>query len=363
MKKLWILALMACAILACKDKKDEVIQPDSPAEVNLSTKTLVSGLSNPWEIVYGPDQHLWFTEKGGKISRLNPQTGQQNVVLTISEVRVNGEGGLLGMTIHPDFSTSPHVFVAYNYGSTYRGKVVRYTYSNGQLINPFTIIDQIPASSIHNGCRLLIAEGKLYISTGDASDTSTPQQLNNLAGKVLRLNLDGTIPNDNPYPNNPVWSFGHRNPQGLAWIDGQLFSSEHGPDSDDEVNLIQKGKNYGWPNVRGFCNESNESSFCNLNNVVEPLKNWTPTLAPSGLHYYQGEEIPQFKNSMLLAMLKGSRLIQLKLDANKKTIVSSIEHFNNQFGRIRSVCSSPGGKVYLCTANGSNDKIIEISGS
>jgi glucose/arabinose dehydrogenase len=342
-------------------KKSNSDDPGNLPDVELKNRVVISGLSNPWEMVYAPDNFIWVTEKAGKISRVNPTTGAISALLSISEVRVNGEGGLLGMALNPDFAANPWVYVVYDYGSNYKEKVVRYTYSGGALTSPVTIIDNISASSIHNGSRLLISGGKLFISTGDASDTSNPQNVNSLSGKILRLNLDGSIPGDNPYPNNPVWSFGHRNPQGLVQVGDKIFSSEHGPDSDDEINIIQKGRNYGWPNIKGFCNESGEQSFCSANNVVEPLIAWTPTIAPSGVAYYNSDYIPQFKNSLLLAVLKNTKLLQLKLDNAQTKIEGTKDFYVNTYGRMRSVCISPEGKIYVCTSNGSDDKIIEIS--
>jgi glucose/arabinose dehydrogenase len=355
-----ILSLLLLFIISCKKKSNDLPHEDQDP-VTIKTTVLASGLTLPWEMVYGPDQQIWFTEKAGKISRLNPQTGTITPLFTINDVRINGEGGLLGMVLHPDFGANPYVYVVYDYGTTYRGKVVRYTYSGSTLTNPQILLDQIPASSIHNGARLLINGGKLFISTGDASDQSLPQNTGSLAGKILRINLDGSIPNDNPIPNNAIWSYGHRNPQGLVQVGSRLFSAEHGPDSDDEINLIEKGKNYGWPNVKGYCNESGEQPFCNTNGVVEPLMAWTPTIAPSGMTFYDNDYIPQFKNSLLLAVLKDSRLVQLKLDNAQTKILSSQSFYVNEFGRIRAVCQSPEGKIYFCTSNGSNDKIIEIS--
>jgi glucose/arabinose dehydrogenase len=304
-----------------------------------------------------------MTERGGKISRVNPATGVATALLTIGDVSTQGEGGLLGMTLHPQFTNTPQVFVAYNYNSssTYNEKVVRYTYDGTTLTNPVLIFDNIKASSIHNGCRLLVMHDKIFISTGDAADQSLPQNTNTLNGKILRLNLDGTIPVDNPIASNPIWSWGHRNPQGLVLINNKLFSSEHGPDTDDEINIIEKGSNYGWPNVKGYCNESSERSFCNANSVKEPIEAWSPTLAVSGIDYYESDEIPQWKNSLLVATLKNSRLYQLKLNSDKTDVIKSAEFFNSTYGRIRDVCVAPNGKVYICTSNGSNDKLIEIS--
>jgi glucose/arabinose dehydrogenase len=348
-------------ITCCDKKKDK--NNNSTAAI-LQDTILTSKLNHPWEILWGPDNFIWMTERNGKISRVNPATGAVTPLLTITDVTAQGEGGLLGMVLHPDFATTPQVFVAYDYmsGSNYQGKIVRYTYNGSTLTSPQIILDNLKASSIHNGCRLLITpDRKLFITTGDANDQTNPQNKSALNGKVLRLNLDGSVPADNPTAGSAVWSFGHRNPQGLVYANNILYSSEHGPTTDDEINIIEKGRNYGWPTVTGFCNTSNEQSFCAANNVREPLQAWTPTIAPSGLDYYDKDEIPQWKNSLLLAVLKDSRLIQLKLNTARTGIDSVFEFYVNKYGRMRDVCISPEGKVYVCTDNGSDDKIVEVS--
>lgn len=338
---------------------------DSGAELpdaELKARVVSSGLSHLWEMVYGPDQHIWITERSGKISRVNPQTGAVTPVFTIPDVVSNGEGGLLGMALHPQFDVNPWVYVVYNYGAPYREKVLRYVYSGGTLTSPTVILDQIPAASIHNGSRLLItSDKKLLITTGDANVPANAQDPNSLSGKILRVNLDGTVPSDNPIPGSKVWSLGHRNAQGLVEANGKIYASEHGPNNDDEVNLIAKGRNYGWPNVEGFCNTTAEQTFCAANNVVEPLKAWTPTIATSGLSYYNSDYLPQFKNSLLLVTLKGSRLVQLKLNAAGDQIESQKDFYVNVYGRLRAICQSPEGKVYLGSSNGNDDKIVEIS--
>lgn len=361
--KVWPFCLVALFISFSSCSKDS--DPENGEElpdVEIKTRIVSSGLSHPWELVYGPDQHLWVTERSGKISRVNPQTGAVTLLHTISEVVSNGEGGLLGMVLHPQFDTNPWVYVVYDYGSSYKGKVVRFNYSGGTLNSPEVILDQIPAASIHNGSRLLItSDRKLLITTGDANVTSNAQNNNSLPGKILRLNLDGSIPADNPISNNPLWSLGHRNPQGLVEANGKIYASEHGPNNDDEVNLIMKGRNYGWPNVEGFCDKDSEKAFCASNNVVEPLKVWTPTIATCGLTYYNSDLIPQWKNSLLMVSLKATKLTQLKLNETGDQIASSTDFFVNNFGRLRAICQSPDGKIYIASGNGSNDKIIEIA--
>lgn len=330
----------------------------------LSTRVLVQDLSYPWEILWGPDNMIWMTERDGKISRVDPSSGKVAAIGTIGEVQSQGEGGLLGMALHPDFANNPHVFVAYNYNDAsgrYREKIVRFTYNGNALLQPVTIFQHIAAAGIHNGCRLVITPDlKLWATTGDAANQSLPQNRSSVNGKVLRLNLDGSIPADNPTQGSPVWSFGHRNAQGLVYANNIMYSSEHGAVSDDEINIIEKGGNYGWPDVEGFCNDANERNFCNSENVKEPLRAWTPTEAVCGLDYYDAPLIPRWRNSLLLCTLKGSKLIQLQLSSDKKTITTSYEFFEGKFGRLRDVCVSPEGKVYVCTSNG-NDKIIEIT--
>lgn len=326
-------------------------------------RIIVQGLRYPWEILWGPDNMIWMTERGGRISRVDPATGKVMPLHTITEVVARGEGGLLGMALHPNFSTTPQVFVAYNYedaSGKYREKIVRFNYNGTTLTQPVTILQDIRAAGIHNGCRLLITPDlKLWITTGDAASTELPQNKTSLNGKVLRLNLDGSIPADNPMPNNAVWSFGHRNAQGLVYANNIMYSSEHGPTSDDEINIIEKGRNYGWPDVEGKCNDASERAFCKSENVKEPIRTWTPTEAVCGLDYYNDDLIPAWKNCLLLCTLRGSKLIVLKLGADKRSIASGYEYFDGDYGRLRDVCVSPQGKVYLCTGNG-DDKIIEI---
>lgn len=356
------LALITLSLIACK--KDDEDTPQTPATIKDSI--LVGSLNFPWEILWGPDDHIWMTERGGEISRVNPATGVISPVFNITEVESNGEGGLLGMVLHPNFATTPHVFVVYNYddGGTYKEKVVRYNYNGTTLTSPTPIIENIAAANIHNGSRLLISSDlKLFITTGDASNPSLSQDNSKLNGKVLRLNLDGSIPGDNPIAGNALWSAGHRNAQGLVMANGILYNSEHGESTDDEINIIEKGRNYGWPDVRGKCNTGGEQTYCTANNIRESIIEWTPTIAVSGMDYYDHDSIPQWKNSLLVSTLKNSRLMQLKLDDAHTAVAETNEFFNGKYGRMRDLCISPKGRVYICTSNGgNNDRIIEVKG-
>ena len=356
-----LLILVFPLVLAMQCKKTEKTSSSSTSPaVELDVSVLASGLTHPWEILWGPDNFIWMTERGGKVSRVNPANGTVQPLLNIPDVVAQGEGGLLGMVLHPSFNITPHVFVVYNYNSSsgYGEKVVRYTYDGSTLVNPVMILSGISASTVHNGSRLLIVDNKLYISTGDAANPNLAQNTSSRNGKILRLNLDGTIPADNPVPGNPYWTYGHRNAQGMVYANNRIYISEHGPNNDDEINIIERGKNYGWPDVMGFCDNNSERDYCSSN--TEPIKAWTPTIAPCGLDYYRGNTITQWKNSLLLTTLKDARLYQLKLDAGFTSITAVNEYFTNDYGRLRDLCISPAGVVYISTSNGSNDKIIMV---
>ena len=350
-------------IICCNKKKTNGSTP-----TELSTRIVKQNLQHVWEILWGPDDHIWFSERDGKISKMNPSTGAVVFSSAITGVSSSGEGGLLGMALHPDFLNNGFLYIVYNYNSTngYREKVVRYTFANNSIASPTTIIENIGASSIHNGSRIkVVNEGggvKIYYTTGDAANAASAQDVNARNGKVLRLNADGSIPADNPIAGNPLWTYGHRNPQGLVFANNKLYESEHGPNIEDEVNIIEKGRNYGWPSVNGPC-DANESSFCTANNIRTPI--WSSgdnTIAVCGIDYYDSDKIAEWKNSILMTTLKDASLRQLKLSADGNSVAGTSIYFKNDYGRLRDICISPSGNVYICTSNGGNDdKIIEIS--
>lgn len=333
-----------------------------------SVKTVLAGLNFPWEILWSKDNHIWMTERGGKISKIDPATGKIIFSTSIAEVVSNNEGGLLGMVQHPDFLTNGLFYVVYDYNTTgeYWEKMVQLKFENGTIKPVKTIIENIPASSIHNGSRLWITNETtphIFMTTGDASVQPNAQSTTSVSGKVLRFNLDGTIPADNPFAGSPVWSYGHRNQQGLVVANGIMYASEHGPDTEDEINIVEKNRNYGWPTVKGPCNEPAEKTFCAANNVKEPIwSSGSSTLAVCGLDYYNKSLIPDWQNSLLMCTLKDASLRVLTLSKDGLSITNQYTFFKNRFGRLRDICISPAGKVYLCTSNGGNkDELIEIS--
>lgn len=224
----------------------------------------------------------------------------------------------------------------------------------------------------HNGSRIAWdTDSTFLLTTGDAYWDPSAQMLDQPTGKILRFKWDGSIPTDNPYQNSPVWTSGHRNPQGLVVApNGLIYSSEHGPQDNDEINIIYKGANYGWPNVSGACDSVWELNFCNDSNVVEPIYAFTPTYAVCGLEYYNHTLIPEFEGDLLLATLKTTVLLDMDLDASGTQITDTTWAIKLEFGRLRDVLVSPDGKVYICTSNHEfwnppllpgDDKIIELS--
>jgi glucose/arabinose dehydrogenase/cytochrome c553 len=341
----------------------------------LKVEVLAKDLNVPWDLAYADDDFLWFTEQSGSVSRVNLKSGSTTKVLTIKEVYIERTTGLLGLAIHPDFKRNPYVFINYTVkeNGLIANKLMSYYFKNDTLINPKLLL-QTSGFTAHNGARLAItSNGKLLWATGDAYNGDHAQSLSSLNGKILRLNLDGSIPADNPYPNSYVWARGFRNMQGLTVSDrGYIYTSEHGDAIEDEVNLIEKGANYGWPVIEGMHNKSEELTFADKYQTKEPIKSWTPVIAPSGINYYNNNLIPEWKNSLLLTTLKGKSLRVLSLNDEGTKITAEEVFFENHYGRLRDVCNDAEGNVYISTSNKDwnpqpgfplegDDKILKIS--
>jgi PQQ-dependent dehydrogenase (s-GDH family) len=371
-------------------------------------RTIIAKQRMPHDLFYGPDGNIWYTERfAGTVSYVNPITGIKKTVLTLESqmVQVGGQDGLMGLALHPQFLLGkPYVYISYTYQSlsntVRKTRIQRYTYNllTDTLESPITILQDIPGSNDHNSARIAIGPDlKLYYSVGDMgagqydniNRPNNAQNTNIYEGKILRLNTepDGSgswIPSDNPF-GNAVYTFGHRNPQGLVWgnVNGTniLYSDEHGPFSDDEINIIEAGRNFGWPNVIGWCDGNyngrttggytiiNEQNNCNTLNVKEPLRslfpvtnppsggdnmNW-PSVAPSGCDFYGGVAIPGWQNSLLIANLKKGTISRYKLSSNGLSIISDTIHYFRGLGRFRDVVVSPDGlKIYVaCDSSGS----------
>ena len=302
-------------------------------------------LDNPWEMAFLPDGRIIVTERPGRVRLIDVSgTVSAQPILTLDDVAFVGDGGLLGLTLHPNFAVNGFVYFFYTYrsGTGLANRVVRYTLQGSSLTNRIVIIEGIPGSNIRDGGRIKFGpDGYLYICTGDAGTDYLAQDLNSLAGKILRLKDDGSIPSNNPFPGSAVYSYGHRDPEGLVWDDqGRMWEIEQGPNSQDEINLIEAGKNYGWPIIHG-----DETSP----GLVSPVfQSASEDLAPSGLTCLKGD--------LYFAGLNGQSLYQFNISAG--TIVPFLA---GDFGRLRDVILGPDGLLYILT-NNRDGRGIPLSG-
>jgi glucose/arabinose dehydrogenase len=310
---------------------------DGPVEVE--TSVVATGLEAPWDLVFTPDGEALVTERdSGRLLSVDA-SGDVEELQSLPAGGV-GEGGLLGLALSPDYERDGLMYAYYSTGTDNR--VVRFR--EGE--EPEPVLTGIPVNSFHNGGRLAFGpDGNLYVGTGDAGDRPSSQDTNSLAGKILRLTPEGEVPEDNPFSGNLLYSYGHRNVQGLAWdANGQLYASEFGQDTYDEVNRIVPGGNYGWPEVEG---EGGEGS-----GYVDPVATFFPTseASPSGVEILKGGAIPQWEGDFFMAALRGQRLYRLDLDESG-AVVGQEELLQGEAGRLRHVVQAPDGSLWILTSN------------
>ena len=307
--------------------------------VEVETSVVATGLEAPWDLVFAPGGEALVTERdSGRLLSVDASGGVEELQ-TLPAGGV-GEGGLLGMALSPDYERDGLIYAYYSTGTDNR--VVRFR--EGETPEP--VLTGIPVNSFHNGGRIAFGpDGNLYVGTGDAGDRPSSQDAGSLAGKILRLTPEGEVPEDNPFPDNPLYSYGHRNVQGLAWdTNGQLYASEFGQDTYDEVNRIVPGGNYGWPKVEG---EGGEGS-----GYVDPVATFFPTreASPSGVDILKGGAIPQWEGDFFMAALRGQRLYRLDLDESG-AVVGQEELLQGEAGRLRHVVQAPDGSLWVLTSN------------
>jgi glucose/arabinose dehydrogenase len=314
-------------------------EPLSSTPENNSVEILAENLDEPRSIAISDDR-IFVTEKDGLIRVIQNNVLLDEPLAALRPAKIF-DGGLLGIALHPDFSNNHliYVFLTYEENGELWNKILQITESENKLIDAKTIFDKIPGSVFTNGGFLKFGpDKKLYVGTGTVSDSShLPQNLDSLSGKILRLNDDGTIPEDNPFSNSAVYSLGHRNPQGMTWDNiGQMYMAELGPEKNDEINLIQPGKNYGWPEQQCSGNAKFENA----------IMCYDPSIEPGGILYYSGDKI-NLEADFVMASLRATNLYQLDFSEgipSQKTILSGV-------GRIRDVVQSQDGSLYVITSN------------
>lgn len=337
-----IAAAVAASILIITSPSGSIVIPNpntSPTTGTDAVQVVATHLQKPWAMAFG-DGKIFFTEKVGRLRVIDNGLLVNDSVADLRVADISG-AGLLGVATHPDFVKNHQLYLYYTYkeGDKLWNKVLQITESNDKITDAKVILDKIPGAEFDDGGVIKFGpDKKLYIGTGDATDENAAQDMTSLAGKILRLDDDGSIPKDNPDPNSPVYSSGHRNPQGLAWdAQGILYETEEGPTKNDEINVIQKGKNYGWPSLE--CSGSKE--------YQPALQCYNISVEPSGIAYYGLGKL-DFKNSLLMATLRGNILYQLHVSNGN---VTSQKIILDGLGRIREVGVGPDDYVYVLTSN------------
>ncbi|MDX6766972.1 MAG: PQQ-dependent sugar dehydrogenase [Candidatus Methylacidiphilales bacterium] len=321
----------------------------------LRRETLVTGLTNAWAMVKLPDGRLLITEKAGKVRVVQNNQLLPEPVANIPEVDPGGQGGLLDIELHPDYPQNGWIYLAYSRKKE-KGSltnIVRARLKDNALTDIQPVFDppdeDYVHGGIHFGCRLEFdKQGYLYFSHGDRGDKTTPenraQRLDHIGGKIHRLHDDGRIPDDNPFVKTPgarpsIWSYGNRNPQGLRFhpVTGDLWSTEHGPRGGDELNLIKKGANYGWPLACFGINYNGTpiTDKTEIEGMESPVTHWTPSIAVSAIDFYTGDQFPKWKNNLLVGSLAHQKLIRIVLDGQNKAVHEEI--LVKGGGRIRDI--------------------------
>jgi glucose/arabinose dehydrogenase len=330
-----VVALLAIALTQCGP-----VTPPShgPPGSHATVEVVARRLETPWALAFARDGRLFVAERPGRI-RLGAGGRLQRKPVAVLKVVERGESGLMGLALDPRFDENGFLYVCYTAdigGGRGVNRVGRLTFRDGVAANEVVLLDRLPAAEMHDGCRLKFGpDGKLYVSIGDAGVPELAQRLESLAGKILRLNADGSVPADNPFAGSPVYSLGHRNPQGLAWDrQGRLIAAEHGPTGRDEINLIRPGANYGWPRVRGKAGDAR---------YVDPLiESGDETWAPSGIAIRDDD--------LFVAGLRSQQLLRMSLGRDLE-VTRAAPLLEGTYGRLRDVVVGPDGALYVTTSN------------
>ncbi|MGK0298860.1 MAG: glucose/arabinose dehydrogenase [Gammaproteobacteria bacterium] len=346
---------------------------------NFEIEIVAEGLSHPWGMVFLAEADLLITERTGKLRYIKNWQLLDDAISGLPEINEVNQGGLLGITLHPDFKNNHLVYLSYagEERRKYGTEVLRGTLEGEHLANIEIIFKALPKQErgLHFGSRLVFAgDGSLFISLGDRGAKPSlgrghpAQQLNSHLGSLIRIHDDGSVPSDNPYVGRPgykpeIYTYGNRNMQGMALHPdtNQIWTHEHGPQGGDEINIMKSSINYGWPVITygvnyGSGTKIGEGIF--NRDMEQPIHKWVPSIAPSGMLFYTGNRFPQWKGNLFVGSLKFGHLIRLGITGD--TINSEERLLNFEFGRIRDVTQGPDGNIYMLT-DSSNGKLLRLS--
>ncbi|MBK9734031.1 MAG: PQQ-dependent sugar dehydrogenase [Saprospiraceae bacterium] len=342
----------------------------TPTEINYTLETVVANLDIPWGMAFLPDGSMLITEKKGQLIHFN--NGVKTVIGNVPEVLARGQGGLLDVCLHPDYSKNGWIYLTYSAKTgedkTSNTTLMRSKLQDGQLIDIEILYTGSPSTktSHHFGSRIIFDDkGLLYFSIGDRGEHFVnPQDISKDGGKIYRLKDDGSIPEDNPFVHQAdakkaIYSYGHRNPQGMTKhpVTGQIWENEHGPQGGDEINILEKGKNYGWPVISYGINYDGTilTEKTEMAGMEQPLYYYVPSIGPSGMEFVYSDKYPEWRGSLLIGSLKFQYLERLVLSENK---VTYREKIMADIGRVRNVKMSPDGYIYVAVEGQGIYKIV-----
>ncbi|RNC85149.1 MAG: PQQ-dependent sugar dehydrogenase [Winogradskyella sp.] len=349
------------------------VKPKAAVNIDYSVETVVSGLRNPWGFTFLPDGSMLINEKSGEL--IHFKNGEKTEISGLPEIYVRGQGGLMDIELHPDYATNGWIYITHatrdGDGDGGNTALIRAKLNGNKLTNVERLYKAEPNSrrGQHFGSRIEFDnDGYLYFSVGDRGNRDVnPQDITRDCGKIYRLNADGSIPNDNPFVNNAnakkaIYSYGHRNPQGMTKHPetGKIWVHEHGPKGGDEVNIIEKGKNYGWPVISYGVNYSG-TKFTDITakeGMEQPFFYWVPSIAPSGMAFVSSDKYPNWKGNLLVGSLKFEYLERLVIKNNK---VTKREKLLEGMGRVRSARQGDDGYIYVGIENLGIVKIVPNS--
>lgn len=354
--------------LSCTDKETDSDKNNNPLtgpvietqKQKFTIDTIATGLSNPWGIAFLPDGRMLITERKGEIRIVKDGKLLSEKIQGVPKVYAHGQGGLMDIKLHPDYESNGWIYLTYSKpGSGGGGTVLaRAKISGNALTDLEELFQALPrtSSGLHFGSRIAFdGKGYVFFTSGERGEKENAQNLGNHLGKVLRLHDDGKVPSDNPFVNTSgakpeIWSYGHRNLQGLYYDlqTGLLWEHEHGPRGGDELNIVEKGKNYGWPVITYGINYDG-SIITNLKQkegMEQPVRYWVPSIAPCGMTIVKGDKYPGWKNNILVGALAHTHVARVEIVNGK---FSAEEKLLDRIGRVRAVVQGPDGLIYVAT--------------